>query len=55
MMSDINRQVRHYSICVCFIFLGFLSELYKIRFQRDDLVESIPTLPKEVNSDIENF
>jgi hypothetical protein len=46
-MSDINRQVRNYSTCVCFVFLVFLSEMYKLRFQSGGIVKSIPTLSKK--------
>jgi hypothetical protein len=53
-ISDINRQVRHYSTCVCFIFLRVLPELYKLRFQSGDEVESRPTLSTDVKSDMEN-
>jgi hypothetical protein len=35
-------------------FLRFLSELYKLGFQSDDMVKSFSTLSKEVNSDMEN-
>jgi hypothetical protein len=54
LMSDINRQVRHYSTCVCFVHVRFLSELYKLRYQSGDLVGSFPALLKEVNRDMEN-
>jgi hypothetical protein len=54
LMSDINRQVRNYSTCVCFIFLDFLSKLYKLRFISSELVKLFPTLSKEVNCDMEN-
>jgi hypothetical protein len=48
LMSEINRQVRHYFTCVCLVFLTILSELYKLRFQRSDVVKSFHTLSKEV-------
>jgi hypothetical protein len=48
-----NRQVRYYSTCICFVLLRFLSEVYKSRFQ-SGVQESFPTFLKEVNSDMEN-